>query len=95
MSEGTPLTIQDFAQKFTTNQEEAAKMLAEIVIPTRTAAQLGDINDSINQESKRQGRMCYTSDGNLLHVAQGSAPGDTWTEVGNATTPVPDVITPS
>lgn len=79
------ITDYQIAQPYKGTPEE----VMEFFNPARTTTQLADATDSINTKNKRLGRTCYNSTLQLLYVADGPAPTDTWTLInGLGTTQV-------
>jgi hypothetical protein len=68
------LTNKRFAQPYGSESE-----LTDFLFPSRTTAQLVDVGDSINTIDKVLGKRCYEATLKLDYVADGPAPGDTWT----------------
>ena len=53
--------------------------LRELLFPSRTTAQLADVDDSINTANKFLGKRVYESTLQFDYIADGPAAADTWT----------------
>lgn len=64
------------AQPYIASPEE----VEDFFFPVRTTAQLADIDDPINTENKRVGRMVWNSTTGVPVWADAATPGGTWSD---------------
>ena len=53
--------------------------LSDYLFPSRTTAELADVDNSINTVDKVVGKRCYESTLQFDYIADGPLPADTWT----------------